>query len=56
MSVHQDQTILACYIKAINQIEDYFEYRYESDTDKRFVMQAIDEMTAEISKRAQEEN
>lgn len=30
------------YAKTLNEIDDYFEYRYESTKDKKFVIWALD--------------
>ena len=38
------------YQKAINQIDDYFEYRNESAKDKRHVMSIIDGLTKSMKK------
>jgi len=35
-------------MKAINKIEDYFEYSHESEQDKQAVKKAIEEMVVEI--------
>lgn len=42
--------ILEIYREAINKIDDYFEYRNESERDKTFVMGVIDEITPKIQK------
>ena len=32
-------------LKCVNQIGDYFEYWFESEKDKKYVMSKIDDMT-----------
>lgn len=41
------------YVQAINQLDDYFEYRHESEKDKAFVMRVIDSL-AKQTKEIQE--
>lgn len=33
---------IKAYEQAINRIDDYFEYRHDSETDKTYVMDIID--------------
>lgn len=39
---------LKIYERAINSIDDHFEYMHESDSDKRFVMVVIDSLTDKL--------
>lgn len=36
------------YNRALNHIDDYFEYRYESNNDKQFVMEVLANVTKEL--------
>lgn len=40
------ETRIKHYEKVINKIDDYFEYRFESEKDRAFVIDTIDQMTA----------
>lgn len=41
-------------LKAINEIGDYFEYAYESEADKKYVMRKIEDMTKRLQDVAKE--
>lgn len=43
-----DSIRLKCYEKTINQIDDYFEYRHDSDKDKKVVLKMLDELSKRI--------
>ena len=43
-----NQEILNSYIKAINRIDDYFEYSNESQKDKAAVMEIINNLQEEL--------
>ena len=45
----KEERELRVYRRAINRIDDYFEYRNESDKDKAYVMSVIDELTNELA-------
>jgi hypothetical protein len=48
--VNKDKTLEA-YQRAINKIDDYFEYRYkfsEQDDNKLFVISVLDELADEL--------
>ena len=36
--------IIQTYAQAINKVDDYFEYRYESETDKQYVRQVLNDV------------
>lgn len=40
--------ILYCYRKAINKIDDYFEYSMESKKDQKKVRQILSDLTEEL--------
>jgi len=42
------EELIVLYQKAINDIDDYFEYIYRSDIDKENVMKIIDKLTKDI--------
>jgi len=44
-----NEKYLKLYIKAINDIDDYLEYNYESEKDKIKIMTIIDKLTKELS-------
>jgi hypothetical protein len=41
--------ILELYIKAINEVDDYFEYRCESKKDQKKVHDILEQLTKELS-------
>ena len=41
-------TQIEAYQKAINEIDDYFEYRFESKKDKAFVLGALDRLCDDL--------
>lgn len=47
---------IEAYEKAINTIDDYFEYRYESTQDKEFVINVLDNMTRQIEIKMRKNN
>ena len=42
------QDLLNCYMTAINRVDDYFEYRAESDRDKRKVKFILEELLQDL--------
>ena len=42
------KTVLEIYIRTLNRIDDYFEYRYESTVDKCFVREVLNAHTHEL--------
>ena len=42
------QDLLNCYMTAINKVDDYFEYRAESDRDKRKVEFILEELLQDL--------
>jgi hypothetical protein len=42
------QDLLNCYMTAINKVDDYFEYRAESDRDKRKVKFILEELLQDL--------
>ena len=46
----KQEAALEKYQHAINSIDDYFEYRHESDHDKEFVMKTLDRLTHDLTK------
>lgn len=42
--------LLSHYQRAINKIDDYFEYRCESEKDKQYVYKVLAELTEDITK------
>ncbi|MGR5254345.1 hypothetical protein ACPV5S_19310 [Vibrio astriarenae] len=47
-NMSEPNKILDLYVHSMNQIDDYFEYRCESDIDKRFVLQVLDELSKSL--------
>ena len=45
---------LKAYTTAINKIDDYFEYRYQSDQDKQYVITVVDELIETLMRLALE--
>lgn len=43
-------TVIEAYQKAVNQIDDYFEYRFESEQDREFVITVIDILLKDLIK------
>ena len=48
--MNQSQKVLEAYAKAINKIDDYFEYRNESKVDRDFVHVVLAKLEADIRK------
>ena len=48
MSNKKDKLMLAEYQRAINRIDDYFEYRHESEKDKQHVVEVLDNLTDQL--------
>ena len=48
--MHNGQLVLKAYQKAINKIDDYFEYGYDSKKDRARVMAIIDALRKELEK------
>ena len=46
----KDKT-LEIYTSAINEIDDYFEYRFISERDKKLVMGVIDNITEQLKSK-----
>ena len=46
--VKQLEIRITMYEKTINSIDDYFEYRHDSDKDKKFVMGVLDRMARNL--------
>ncbi len=44
--------LLECYVKAINRLDDYFEYRCESGKDRQYVYHTLDLLNKELEKVA----
>ena len=47
MSNLTTERLLQAYQRAINKIDDYFEYRHESEQDKIFITKTLDVLTNE---------
>lgn len=45
----EDKTLTA-YIKTINELDDYFEYRCESKKDRAFVYKTIENLSRELQR------
>ena len=45
-----DDAMLKCYVKAINRLDDYFEYRCESDKDRKYVYHTLNLLSKELEK------
>ena len=43
------EELFPMYAEAINEIDDYFEYRHESEKDKAFVMGVIDRLANDVA-------
>lgn len=46
-----DEIRLEVYEKTINEIQDYFEYRHDSDRDKAYVMSRMDLVAIRINNK-----
>ena len=42
------QKVLQSYMECVNNIEDYFEYTYQSEQDKELVVRCIDNLTIKL--------
>jgi hypothetical protein len=40
--------LLECYVKAVNRLDDYFEYRCESDKDRQYVYHTLNLLSKEL--------
>jgi len=46
----QPEDLLELYIKAVNRIDDFFEYANESKSDRLFIKNVLNRLTADIAK------
>jgi len=46
----QPEDLLKLYIKAVNRIDDFFEYANESKSDREFIKTVLNKLTADIAK------
>jgi len=46
---HKLSRTLLTYQAAINDIDDYFEYRYKSKKDKKYVYKVLNKLSKELS-------
>lgn len=48
----EDLKLSSVLLGCINEIGDYFEYRYKSEEDKKFVIGRIDKLTNDLKANA----
>ena len=48
----KEQTMLIAYMRTIDQIDDYFEYRNVSIEDREFVHKTLDSLTEKLAEIA----
>lgn len=44
----KDKAVLEAYKKAVNRIDDFFEYANESVSDRKYVHEVLDKLTKEL--------
>ena len=49
MTIKETNRLLSLYMKAINRIDDYFEYRHQSEVDKKYVVDVLNQLTIDLS-------
>jgi len=49
-TLKRTEELLESYQTALNKIDDYFEYRFDSEKDKKYVMGVIDNLTEQLVK------